>query len=62
MTTLEMMFLIFAVFLLVPVGLFFLIFSAGNVLTDHFPEGFAAFILFIACAGAVYYLLTRYRE
>jgi len=62
MTTLEMMFLIFAVFLVIPVGLFFLLLSVGNFMYGDFLVGVVTFVFFIVCAGAVYYLIQKYRE
>lgn len=62
MTTLEMMFMIFAIFLLIPLGLFFLLISVGTFLYDYSIMGFLYFFLFILCIAAVYYLLKKYRR
>ena len=58
----DMVFLIFAVFLLVPLGLLFLIVSAGNLLYGDIFIGMGSLVVCIVCAGAMYYLVKRYRE
>lgn len=57
-----MVFLIFALFLLLPAGLFFLLISAGNVMYGDLFIGMGSLVACIACAGAMYYLFKRYRE
>ncbi len=61
-TTHHMVFLIFAVFLLVPLVLLSLLVSAGNFMYGDYFSGIASGILGVACAGAVYYLIKKYRE
>ncbi len=62
MTSLEMMYMIFGIFLLISLGLFFLLISAGIFLYDYSVMGFFYFILFIGCTVAVWYLLKKYRR
>jgi CHASE2 domain-containing sensor protein len=62
MTSLEMMCMIFGIFLLISLGLFFLLISVGIFLYDYSVTGFFYFILFIVCIVTVYYLLKKYRQ
>lgn len=58
----DMVFLIFAVFLLVPLGLLFLIVSAGNILYGDLSLGVIMALLCLACAGGLYYFFKKFRE
>jgi len=60
--TSHMMILIFAVFLLVPLGFFFLVISLGNFMYGDSIAGLVFLVIFMACFGAVYFLLKKYRE
>ncbi len=62
MNTSHMMILIFAVFLLVPLGIFFLVVSLGNFMYGDTIAGLVFLVVFMACSGAVYFLLKKYRE
>ncbi len=62
MTSVDMMFLIFVLFILVVVGIFFLIVSIGNFLFEDILVGFVSLVVFAACSGAAYFLLKKYRE
>lgn len=57
-----MIFLISAVFLLVPLGLLSLLISVGNFIYGDVFVGLISGVLCVACAGAVYYLISKYRE
>lgn len=58
----DMVFLIFAVFLLVPLGLLFLIVSAGNIIYGDLSLGVIMALLGLACAGGLYYFFKKFRE
>lgn len=57
-----MIFLIFAMFLLLPVGLLFLLISLGNLLYGDIFIGVGSLVVCIACAGALFYLVRKFRE
>ena len=59
MNTSHMMILIFAVFLLVPLGFFFLVISLGNFMYGDSIAGLVFLVIFMACSGAVYFLLNK---
>jgi len=58
----DMVFLIFATFLLLPVGLFFLLVSVGNLMYGDRIIGMGSMVGCIVGAGAMYYLVKRFRE
>ncbi len=62
MTSLDMMFLIFLLFILVVVGILFLIVSVGNFFFGDILIGIASFGVFAACSGAVYYMQKKFHE
>lgn len=57
-----MIFLIFAMFLLLPVGVLFLVISVGNVIYGDVFIGLGSLVVCVGCAGALFYLVKKYLE
>lgn len=57
-----MMFFIFILFILVVLGIFFLIVSLGNFLFGDILMGSVSLIVFAACVVGAYFLLKKFRE